>query len=210
MEDYAGNSNKAKKQKPPAEKNIERVTKGEVIIQKPGVGKKLKNLFVAADFKSVSSYVIYDVFIPALKNMIADGASRGVDRMMFGERGMRARGVMPGPRVTYNSPVSRPYAAMRPAVDNLDRTGLRQPTGSRIANNGYILAIREDAQAVVERMGDILDEYDVVTVGDLNRLTGYAGSHIDEAWGWKDISEVQVRTVREGFLIDIPPAEPIQ
>ena len=58
-------------------------------------------------------------------------------------------------------------------------------------------------------MNDIIDTYEVVTVADLNELVGFPTNHVDNKWGWSYLADVQVRQIREGYLIDFPPAEPI-
>ncbi len=67
MPDYQGNSKKQKETAVVPPKNVERVIVSEVIVQKRGLGRKFKDLFIAADFKSVVHYVAYDVCIPAAK-----------------------------------------------------------------------------------------------------------------------------------------------
>ena len=59
-------------------------------------------------------------------------------------------------------------------------------------------------------MNDIIDTYEVVSVADLNELVGLPTSYMDNKWGWIYLGDVQVRQIREGFLIDLPSAEPIQ
>jgi hypothetical protein len=63
---------------------------------------------------------------------------------------------------------------------------------------------------VLERMQDIIDKYEVVSVSDLYELLGLPSSYQDNKWGWNYLGDVQVRQIREGYLIDFPSAEPIQ
>ena len=107
--DYQGNANKDKKPgkavKP--EKHIQKVVIGEVVTKKKPLSRKIKDLFVEADFRSVTRYVIYDVLIPAARNTIVDASTKGVERMMYGESAIRRRNTGAGPRVTYNNPINR-------------------------------------------------------------------------------------------------------
>lgn len=209
--DYTGNSHKGRGQREPGEvpppKNLEKVVSGDVKIQKRGIGRKIRDLFVEADLRSVIRYVASDVLIPAARNMIVDGAAKGVDRLVYGESTMRRRGYGGGgPRVTYNNPINRGYrdasSRMAPAVTSGPR--------SRHARDDFILSTREEAETVLERLNDIIDNYEVVSVGDLNELVGLPSSHVDNKWGWVFLGDVQIRQIREGYLIDLPPAEPIQ
>lgn len=200
--DYQGNSKKAKEPKE-AKKEIEKVVVGEVIIKKKSLGQKIKDTFVEADFKSVMRYVVSDVLIPAARNMIVDASTKGVERMMYGDRAYQRRG-SGGPRITYNSPINRDYRS--PLTRPPSQLGSPHPRAGR---NDFILASKEEASLVLERMNDILEMYEVVSVADLNELVGFPTSFVDQKWGWVYLGDTQIRQVREGFMIDLPPAEPI-
>jgi len=207
--DYASNSNKAKESTPKMPKVVEKVVTSEVVVQKKSLGKKFKDLLVEADFKSVTHYVVYEVLIPAARNTIVDASTKGIERMMYGETAIRRRNFGVGPRITYQSPVSRMQAQ--------DARPLRQPAlvpgesrSPRHNLTDFVLSSKEDADHVLERMNDIIDNYEVVSVADLNELVGFPTSHVDNKWGWTYLGDVQIRQIREGYLIDLPSAEPIQ
>jgi hypothetical protein len=72
-----------------------------------------------------------------------------------------------------------------------------------------ILASKADAEAVLEEMMDVINDYDVVSVADLNACLGRPSSYVDNNWGWTILKPVDIRQIREGFLLDLPPAEAI-
>ncbi len=210
MPDYQGNAKKNKPEEKP-EKNIEKVVVGDVIVQKKSLGRKFKDLFIEADLKTVVRYVCSEVLLPAARNMIVDASSKGVERMMYGESAMRRRNYGAGPRITYNNPINRGYrdvsyrdASSRQAPPT---TG---PTTTRQSQDTFILSSREEAELVLERLNDIIDTYEVASVADLNDLVGLPTSYVNNKWGWIYLGDVQIRQIREGYLIDLPPAEPIQ
>lgn len=212
MEDYQGNANKPKAKTSKAKgegvipaKKVQKVVVGEVVVQKKSLGTKIKGLFVAADFRTVIRYVASDVLLPAARNMIVDASSKGVERMMYGDRAIRQRNFGGGSRFTYNNPINRgEYRDPRTSPPALGQS--RVPRQNR---NDFLLASREEAKMVLERMNDILESYELVTVGDLNELVGFPSSHVDEKWGWTFLGDVEIRQVREGYLIMLPPAESI-
>lgn len=207
--DYQGNSKKEKVVDQIPDKKVEKVIVGEVVVHKKSLGRKFKDLFIEADFKSVVRYVSMDVLLPAARNMIVDGASKGIERMMYGDSAIRRRnyGAGVGPRVTYNNPINRGYRnapSPRPPLGSLESR-----SAARTNREEFILSSREEAQLVLERMNDIIDTYEVVSVADLNDLVGFPTSHVDNKWGWLYLGDVQIRQIREGYLIDLPQAEPL-
>lgn len=205
--DYQGNSKKAKEEGPT--KNVEKVVTGVVVIQKKSLGRKIKDTFIEADFKSVIKYVISDVLIPAARNMIVDASTKGVERMMYGDRAIHHRNFGSGPRITYNNPISRSYSGSMygrnaPPVNSGPRRSSRNDQGV------FILSSREDAENVIERMNDIIENYEVASVADLNELVGLPSTHVDNKWGWIFLGDIPIRQIREGYLLDLPDAEPIK
>lgn len=207
MEDYQGNPNKDKLKLKPAKK-VEKVVASEVVIQKKSLGRKIHDVFIEADFKSVVRYVVSDVLIPAARNMIVDASSRGVERLMYGENAARRRGITygAGPRVSYNSPINRGVSYRDPRVAPPIS---RESRTSRHVRDEIIISSREEAEKVLEVMNEIIDQYEVASVQDLNDLVGLASTHTDQKWGWVFLGDAQIQQVREGYFLNLPPAEPI-
>lgn len=191
------------------DKKIKKVVSGEVKVQKRGIGTKVKNLFVAADLKSVVAYVAYDILLPAAKGMIVDGAARGVERFIYGDIRPGRRGGMPGERsrITYGGIVDRGRDDRDPRTrppSNLERS--RYP---RSGQNDYIFATRQDAEETLDEMLRILEICDVVSVADFNEIIGVRGPFTDQKYGWEDLRGTEIRDVRKGWMIELPPPEPI-
>ena len=213
MEDYPSNSKKVLGAKEPGtaneKKKIERVTTSEVIQKPKGLGRRMKDLFIGADVRSVSTYVVGDVLLPALKNMIVDATSRGVERIFWGDRlPRRYSPPSSGTRVTYNAPVQRSYnpqaspSAMLPGQPPAYNRGRRD-------SNEIIFATRSDADAAIESFSIILEKYEAVSVSDLHDMVGLPASHTDQKWGWTSAAGVSIHQTRDGYVLDLPPAEPI-
>lgn len=191
---------------------IAKVVTGEVTVKKRGMGRKFRDLIIAADFKSVVDYIFNEVFIPATKNTIVDMSSKGIDRMIYGQPQRRRFGAgtgYPPQRITYSSPVSR-----LPRESEQRRYGQSAPAAlpaQTRARDEFIVSSREDADLVIERMGDILERYEMVSIADLNDMLGWANTdHVDTKWGWTSIERVSVKSTRDGFIIDLPEPEYLQ
>lgn len=206
MEDYTSNSNREKEEAAKPEKKVEKVVVGEVVVQKKGIGKKFKDLFMGADFKGTATYVIRDILIPAGKDMFVSAVYNGAQRMVYRSTGSIHRpGV--GPRITYNQPVQRggSVAPMSRAPGGIVSTAGPR----RQSQDSIILSSREEADRVAEMMQAIVDQFQVVTLADLKDLLGLPGNHIDNKWGWDNLVGLDIRQVQNGYLMDFPPAEPI-
>lgn len=186
-------------------KSIEKVVQGEVTQRKKPLGRRFKEIFVGGEFKSAARYIATDVLLPAFRNMIVDATTKGIERMMYGDEApRRRRGYSESrtSRVSYNAPVNR-HLSERPAYRGDSRPRPKQDIGE------IVLTTRDEAELVVERMTDIADKFDVVSVADLYELVGLPTTHVDNKWGWSGLHDVNVRQVREGYLIDLPLVEPL-
>jgi hypothetical protein len=214
--DYQGNSRKSKEEKEaPPKKEVEKVVVNEVVVKRKGVGAKFRDIFVEADFRSVTNYIIYEVLVPAAKNTITDVASKGIERLMYGESAIRRRDIGASSRVTYSTPVRRTeYANYRDRETNPPRG--RVPASNRVLHaqkppgEELIIATREEALHILERMNDIIDSYEVASVADLKSLAGLETTFVDNNWGWIYLGDVPIQQIREGFLLSLPAAEPIK
>lgn len=209
MEDFPANS-KSKKQtaskESPKPEVAEKVITGEVIQRKKPLGKRFKDVFLGADIKGASSYILADVLFPAVRNMVVDATTKGIERFVYGDTAPRrpSRG---GPRVSYNSPVdrSRSRGTMLPDQPPHYPSRQQKPPGS----NEVVLSSRGEAELVLESLRDIIDKYEVTSVSDFHQLVGLPSSYVDEKWGWVNLTHVGVMQIREGYLIDLPSPEPI-
>lgn len=193
----------------PVEKDpVTKVVTDSVIHKKPSLGKKFKDVFFGGEFKGAVHYITGDVLLPAFKKLVVDATSMGMERLIYGDtnpRRMRRPDIQNPSRVLYNSPVNR---------DPRTRTMLPdQPPyspPSRHQDQGELIVIsRTDAENVVERLSDIIDKYEVASVADLHALVGLPATYVDNKWGWTNLAFANIKQVREGYLIDLPPVEPI-
>jgi hypothetical protein len=203
---YQGNAKKAKEPPGTPEKKVEKIVSGEVVIQKKGIGRKAKEAVVAADFKSVGGYLIWDVLIPAVKNVIVDTATKGIERAIYGERAVRTRNNAVGRGRGESRVTLFPYDQQRDpisarAVDVSSRRGIEQRSSDR---ETYILSTREDADRVLDELTETIEAQGYVTVATLKELIGFPSTHVDYKWGWTHLIGVQSKQVREGYIIDFP------
>jgi hypothetical protein len=204
--DYAGNSKKAKGEGTPEKKEITKVVTGTVVVKKKSFLQKVKGVFIEADFRSVAEYVVSNVLIPAARGMIVDSATKGIERMMYGDRAPN-RGGYGAPRMTYGSgspmmPTNYRAPQTRPPI-----SGPRYP---RAGTQDYVIPTRDEAMAVLQMMHDVIEMYTEVSVAEYHEMLGLPINSIEHKWGWKHLVGSQVRPDRDGYILELPAAEPLQ
>lgn len=200
-----GNSQRAKGPKSLPEKKVESVVKGSVKTQKQPLGKRFAATFMGDDAKGVWHYVAWDVLIPAAKDTLSDAVSQGVERLLFGEARGRSRGrVNRGPAsggsyVSYDRYSSGPLGSRGPARRELSRQGRASHDFDEL-----VFDTRADADAVLDGLYTILEQYDEVTVSDLYELANVSGNFTDQKWGWTDLRGAGISRKRQGYFLDLP------
>jgi hypothetical protein len=196
-------NSQASREEPQEQKRVERVTRSEAIRKKKPLRKQFAETFVSGDAKSAVHYVLFDVLIPAAKDMIAEAGSAGIEKLIFGDS-RRKRGTTPpmaGPTgyIQYNrmSPQTAPQRA------------LSRRARSRHDFDEIVLPQRTEAEDVIDRLFDLVGRYESATVADLYDLVGLEAAHTDQKWGWRNLRGSGVSRVRDGYLLDLPEPEPL-
>lgn len=211
---YGTNSNKSKQQKPadekPPVKKIEKVIQGEAVQRKKGIGRKIRDTFAGDDMHSVGNFILFDVIAPAVKTMISDAISQGVERTLFGESSSRSRRTSIPVSNRYSPYTSYSKSSVVGRAGEAD--GPRTLSSRARATHDFdeiVLATRGEAQLVLDTLAEAISQYDVATVSDLLDMVGIAGSFTDEKWGWTDLRGAGVQRVREGYLLNLPKPVPL-
>lgn len=200
---YQSNSHKSRETKSAQpEKNIEKVITGEAIQRKKSAGSKFKDVFTGEDARSVGSYILFDVFVPALKSMLADATSQGVERILFGDN-----------RRTNSSGGRQGYTSYNKMYSSKPNNAPRELSRTARATHNFgevILSSRGEAEEVLDRLTALIDTYSVATVSDLYDLVGITGNFTDDKWGWYDLRGSHISRIREGYLINLPQTQPVE
>lgn len=198
MNEYQGNSHKSKeevsREVTPAKK-VQQVAAGKP--RRKNEVRKLADAFITEDVHSVKDYIIQEVLLPAAKKAISEMVSSGIDMLLYGEAKSKNRSRNES-RVSY----TKYYERER----DYDR-------GTRTRARGYdyddiILDTRREAEEVLDRMQDLIDNYGMVSVADLYDLVGINGSYTDNKYGWTHLRSADVQRVRDGYLLKLPKALP--
>lgn len=204
MTDYTPNSHKYKQETQTAkDKKVEKVVSGTVKTRKKNELQRAAGSIIYEGTKNLKSYILLDVLVPAVKDAIEDIFVNGIRIILRGETGVRRDNNSPLSRVSYNT-----------AYDS-NRKRYQDGQVSRQRYGGYnyddiVLSTRGDAEKVLKHMDDLIDIYGSVTVADMYDSVGIIGSPNDNKWGWINIANAEVIRVRDGYLIKLPKACPIE
>lgn len=196
MENYKPNSHKSKAEstKLAEKKEIKKVVTETKVKKKSGMSKLAGN-FISDDAKNVKSYVIMDVLIPAMKKAISDIVTNGIDMILYGETG-RTKRTGSSTYVSYNK------------YSNKERSEERRYSSERryksFAYEDIVIENRGEAENVLSMMLEILDNYESVSVNDLNDLLGISGDFTDTRYGWTSLRTADIRRIRDGYILDLP------
>lgn len=199
MEEYKPNSHKSKEeaQRPsPPGKNITNVISGTARTKKKSELRKFVGLFLPEDAESLKSHILMDVLIPAAKKAVSDG----VDLILYGEAG-RNRKNTGASKVSYRS-----------YYDRRDDRRDRPPTWTRSGfdYDDVIFDTYGDAELVLSSMDEVISQYGVVSVLDFYDLSNvHTDNYAADKYGWTDLRSASVVRAREGYIVKLPKAQPL-
>lgn len=193
------------------ERVVEQVVANEVTSRKKSIGRRLKELIIGGDSKTALNYVITDVIVPQAKDMLAEALSQGFERVIYGENrnGRRRSGTRPTTTPNYtnynryssrgNNPIGRSGREDRPTASIQSRD-----------IDDIIFATEIEADTVLDRLYDLVQEYGMVSIADLHSLIGWSSSHTDQKWGWETLQGSGVQRVRGGgYAMNLPKPHPL-
>jgi hypothetical protein len=213
MDDFPANSSKAKTKAAPAPKpqqreKLEPVTSAKTAGRKRGLGRHFKETFFNGSGKEAFGYMVEDIVLPSVKDMILDALHGGLDRLFNGDRAAKPRGTpswMSGGagHVNYGGYSNPTKAAQETQPRTLSRRARAQHSFDDI-----IIPTRQDAEEVLDQLFEQLSRYGGVTVAELYTLTDIQPSHTDMKWGWTSLRGAKAVKLRTGgFLLDLPEPE---
>lgn len=201
--DYKPNSHKFKEEQDTAveKRKVEKVIKGTAKT-KTNELRKFTDVFISEDVKNVKTYVLMEVLVPTIKKAIVDIVTDGINMIFFGGTGAR-KSRTNASYVSYNSysdrKDTRPYESDRP------KTAFRY--------DDIVIDNRGEAEDVLDQMQALIETYGMATIGDLYDLVGINDdNYMKHRYGWTKMNfhNVKVERVRDGYLLKLPKALPIE
>lgn len=194
-------------------KDGERPKQTQIIKTKATIRKKsplvrFREVFFGDDARSVASYVAQDVLLPAAKDMISDAVTQTVERILFGDSSPARRNTSRSSNASY-TPYHRASANYKKSNGTSDRRGDRRKRASHDFDD-IEFDSRAEAEVVLDRLYDLVNDYDYATVSDLYDLVGIDAKFTDENYGWYDLRGSTIRRIRSGYILDLPKPEVLE
>ena len=188
---YVNNSLKNRENHQDQKKQVVKVVKGKAKTKKKSELSRIASNIISEEAKSIKEYAIYDVVIPVVKDTITQLIKGSIDMLFYGEvrsSSSSRRNSSNASRVSY-----RDYYDDRNTRRDLTRTS------TRYSYDDITFECRQDAEEVLNRMDEIVEQYGVVTVADLFDLAGITGNgYTDQNYGWTSTRSASVERNRHG------------
>ena len=201
---YTPNSHKYKEEQKTTtseEKRVQKVVKSPAKTKKNEV-RKLADIFISEDVSSVKNYIFMDVLVPAIKKAIYDIVTNGIDMFLYGGTGRSKNSSSGGNKISYRNYYDQKNSGVVRSHDtNRVQTGFEY--------EDVIFPSRGDAESAKQQMQDIVARYGLVTVNDLYEMAMLSAPYTSQKYGWMDVSNVSVERVRDGYVLKLPRAVPI-
>lgn len=205
MEKYEPNSN-AYKKKQEAEKERtpkEKVISGTAKVKKKSELRKAASNFISEDARNIKSYLLGDIVVPWVKDLIVDIVTDGINLLIHGERSHGTHKKKNGVYIDYSG-VSKKSSRDRRSSSR-DDVKVRQ----RYSFDDIYLETRREAEDVLNMMEDHIEQYDDVSVADLYDFVGVTRDWTDNKYGWTNLRSADVLRTRDGYLLKLPDAKPL-
>lgn len=202
MKEYESNSHKSRElaaTEQAREKRVEKVVSGPVKTR-DNKGRKLADIFISEDAANVKSYIFMDVLVPAIKKAISDIVTDGVDMVLYGSTGGRNKRKSDS-KVSYRSYYNDDRFERERKADHASR--------NRFDYDDIVYESRREAEAVLKRMNEVLDEYKLVTVADMYDMADLSIPYTGYKYGWTNLRTAEAVRVRDGYILKLPKASPI-
>jgi hypothetical protein len=204
VEDKYCNSNKMKEEAKLAEmeKARKKVISAPAKARKKSELEKAAEAMIAKDARDVGSYILMDVIVPKLTDMIISIVTDGVNIIFKGKPAARKS------RDGYTN-YSGSYRGDR-SYGSSDRDEDYRSRGvGRMSYKDIVYETKADALNVLQEMQDIIDAYGEVTVAALFEISEITDNHTDNKYGWTDLGYAEPVRVDGGYGLRLPRPRPL-
>ncbi len=190
-------------------KETKPVVQGKMTRKKQPAGKRLRESLGLEETRTVGDYLVWDVLIPAAKEMVADLVKKGIDVFLYGGTqagsGYSSRSAGRNKsHVSYNG-----YYSKNRDYDYGERRRSRY-SGGRFDSREFVFDDRRDPELVLSELCEIISVYGFAKVSDFYSLVGETERNFtNHNYGWENLSTATVMRVQDGWVVDLPNPMPL-
>lgn len=186
-----------------------------VEIKEKSLGKRFADAFVAEDVESVGTYVVKDVIIPAIKDIVFNSITQSLEMIIFGGRtsGNARRSNKPYNSmyrgVSYNNSTSRSTSSDTKDIAEISFSSRR--LAQEVLNEMQILMESEFAAVSVSDYVDIVERVLREAGEDLSGFKPSRNWAYDTKFGWTDLVGVRPQLTHGGrYVLSLPKASRLE
>lgn len=199
----------------PKQKPIVEINQQDV--KKKSVGRQFVSSLVTSDMGIIGES-LSKIFIEAVQDTAIDVGCTFITMFFRGDSARQASRKWTSSFSGWNQSNKTNYGTIHRTTDTgifrreAERKSYEEPvTWSRRSTMDYMdipFRSRPDAEKVLDKMRDILDQYPSVSVADFYDLVGYnyGNNYTCNNYGWTDLSGVDVTWSRGAWYITLPVA----
>ncbi len=197
MNEIRSNSDKARAQK----KHITPVAKGTVRKKKKTGVQKFADNFFAEDMGTIKEYIIKQIVYPTLKSTVLAVVNQSAEVALYGETSAPQKKI-PGARISYDRIGKLSDVTRRRNYNSIQRESYDY--------GDAIVDTRAEADAALDALEAIIEEYEQASVGDLLDVIGVTPEQTDYNYGWTSISTAEAVRLTDGrYFLRLPKARPL-
>lgn len=184
------------------------------VAKKSGIGTKLFDTFLQGrNLKDVVGYTFNNVLLPSIVDGVVNTLKGTIDGFFYGDSRPHSNSSSYSTNRTNYGALSRGYASSNRTQQSggVVYSGGKTDYAASSRRRGFemiTITNRRDAESILDYLITCVQQYDCVSVADyydaFEGKINVQARFTDNDWGWFDLSDVDIRHVPGGWIIDLP------
>lgn len=195
-------------------------TANGIKVVKKSIGERLAETFFGGTIKDAKSFVIHERIVPAIKEMIFESFTGGLDQLLNGNNahtGYKNYNKVAGGVSIYTPPAVTSYSAISSGKAKPQIGGYSSRNPETLVfydvkdENGHTIRGRDRASHVLGELQKQIMTAGYATVSDYYDFAEVTAGHFtDNNFGWTDLSTARIMPRDGGYVIALPPADQVK
>ena len=160
------------------------------------------------DFMAVKDNLVKEVFLPSLKDTLVDMLTDTIRGVAYNDETPKRYQFSGGRFVNSVGNNMRHASTTKRFQSSIDDGTTLRRNEKKLDYRNVKTRSRRDAEAIIKYLEDIIANSEYATVGDLYELLEWDQTPFVEKWGWYDLSNYRIKSIRENgenwYLIIFP------